>query len=205
PVDGRLLHGEANVGYAELPGVRQGRIVGDEVGARGVDRFAVDRNWVRKIPGDHARLAVTIRRTAVLDRHALDAAGKVERPGHGIGIGGIDALDNFHFLRREVLVPTELLEHAEGELRISVLDFRAGGIRALGEQVVVLLLFDFLPVFHHLALDNAFDTEAGTEGAAAFLHVQVGVVEDRRPRMFEIRRSPAWPRQTIIVPPHLRT
>src|ERR1700726_2941868 len=61
------------------------------------------------------------------------------------------------------------------------------------------LLFDLLPVFHHLALDDAFDAEPGAERAAAFLHRQTGVVEDRRAGMLELRRAPAWPRQTVIL------
>ena len=133
------------LGTRELLGVRQGRIIGDQIGTRRINRFAVDGNRIGKIPGDHARLGVAIGRTAVLDRDTLDSAGKIERPGHGIGIGGIHTLDDFHFLRREILVPTELLEHRQGELRISVLDFGADRIRALGEQVIVLLLSTSCP------------------------------------------------------------
>ena len=135
----------------------------------------------------------------MLDRHALNSAGKVERPGHRVGIGGIDPLDDFHLLRGEVLVPAELFEHGQGELGISVLDFGADRIGALGEEIVVILPFDLLPVLHHLAFDDAFDTEPGAERAAAFLHRKIGVVEDRRAGMLELRRSPARPRQAVIV------
>ena len=46
----------------------------------------------------------------------------------------------------------------------------------------MLFLFDLLPVLHHLALDDALDAETGAERAAALLHRQIGVVEDRRSR-----------------------
>ena len=82
----------------------------------------------------------------------------------------------------EILVPAELLEHAERELGIAVLDLGADRIGALGEEVVVHFLLDLLAVFHHLALDDALDAEARAERAAAFLHRQIGVVEDRRCR-----------------------
>ena len=80
--------------------VRQRRIFGDEIGPRRVDRLAMHRNRVRQIPGDHARLAVAVRAAAMLDRDALDAAGEIGRPGHGVGIGGVHLLDDRHFLRR---------------------------------------------------------------------------------------------------------
>ena len=194
PVDRGLLYSEADIRHTELPGVGQRGIVGDEVGSRRIDRFAMDRNRVGQIPCDHSRLGVAIGRAAMLDRHALNPAGKVQRPGHGVGIGRIHALDDFHFLRREIFVPAELFEHAQSELWISVLDFRANRIGTLREKIVVVLPFDLLPVLHHLALDDALDTEPGAEGAAALLHGKIGVVKDRRARMLELRRSPAWPR-----------
>src|ERR1700730_1072331 len=80
-----------------------------------------------------------------------------------------------------------------------VFDFGAGRIGALGEEIVVLLLLDLLAVFHHLALDDALNAKPGAERAAAFLHRQTGVVKDWRARMLELRRPPAWPRQTVIV------
>src|SRR6266478_2487632 len=156
--------------------------------------FAMDRNRVGQIPCDHSRFGVAIGRAAMLDRHALNPAGKVQRPGHGVGIGRIHALDDFHFLRREIFVPAELFEHAQSELWVSVLDFRANRIGTLREKIVVVLRFDLLPVLHHLALDDALDTEPGAEGAAALLHGKIGVVKDRRARMLELRRSPARPR-----------
>ena len=63
----------------------------------------------------------------------------------------------------------------------------------------MLVLFDLLPIFHNLALDHALDAEAGAERAATFLYRQAGVVEDRRSRVPEFRRSPAWPRQAVII------
>src|ERR1700730_15118268 len=65
----------------------------------------------------------------------------------------------------------------------------------------MLLFFDLLAVFQHLALDDALDAEAGAERAAALLHRQTGVVEDRRARMLELRRSPAgpWPAEIVAA------
>jgi len=57
----------------------------------------------------------------------------------------------------------------------------------------VVLLLDLLPVFHNLALDDAFDAKASAESATAFLHREIGIVEDRRTGMLELRRTPAWP------------
>ena len=135
----------------------------------------------------------------MFDRDALDTAGQIERPGNGIGIGCVDPLDDFHLRSSEVLVPAELLEDAECELRITIPDFRAGRVGAFGEQIVMLVLFDLLAIFHNLALDHALDAEAGAERSATFLHRQTGVVEYRRSRVPEFRRSPAWPRQAVII------
>src|SRR4051812_1495270 len=123
-IDRGLLHAEADIGHAELLRIRPRRVLADEIGPRRVDRFAVDGDGVRQIPGDRARLAVAVRYAAVVDRHALDAAGEVDRPGHGVGVGGVHLLDDRHFLRGEILVPAELLQHPERELGIAVLDVR---------------------------------------------------------------------------------
>ena len=140
----------------------------------------------------------------MLDRHALDAAREVGRPRHGIRIGRVHLLNDRHFLRREIAVPAELLEHAEREFGVAVHDRRADRIGAFGEQVLVDFLLDLLAVLHDLALDHPLDAEARAEGAAALLHRQVGVVEDRGARMLELRRSPAGPRQAVEVAADLR-
>ena len=63
----------------------------------------------------------------------------------------------------------------------------------------MVLPLDRLAVFDHLAFDDALDPEAGAKCAAAFAHRQVGVVEDRGPRMPQFRSSPAWPRQAVVI------
>src|SRR5713226_3867931 len=195
-----LLDGETDVGDPKLSGIRTRRIFADQIGPRCVDDFPVHGDRIRQIPGNHARLAVAIGYAAVLDRDALDAAGKIERPGNGIGIGCVDPPDDFHLRSSEVLVPAEPLEDAESELGITIPDFRAGRVGAFGEQIFMLFLFDLLPIFHNLALDHALNAEAGAERPTTFLHRQAGVVEYRRSRVPEFRRSPAWPRQTVIIP-----
>src|SRR6266404_78756 len=180
-VDCRLLHAEAEIGHAELPGVRQRRIFGDEIGPRRIDHFAVDRNGIRQVPGDHTRLPIAVGYAAVINRHTLDAAREVDRPGHGVGIGGIYLSDHRHFLRCEIVVPSELLEHAERELGIPILDLGSDRIGAVGEQADAV----------------ALHAETRAERAAAFLHRQIGVVKNRGARVFEFRRSPAWPRQAV--------
>ena len=93
-----------------------------------------------------------------------------------------DLLDDGEFVRREFAVPAELLEHAQGELRIAVLDLRILGI-GLGQERYAV----------------ALDTETGAESAAAVLDALGGVVEQRRARMLDFRRAPARPGQTVIV------
>src|ERR1700730_7716866 len=53
--------------------------------------------------------------------------------------------------------------------------------------------------FPSLCVSRCVRRRTGRERNAAFLHRQIGVVEDRRARMPELRRSPAWPGQTIII------
>src|SRR5882757_2956042 len=179
PVDSGLLDGEADVRDPKLPGVRPRWILADEIGPRRVNDFAVHRDRIRQIPGDHARLAIAIGAAAVLDRDTLDTARKIERPGDGIGIGCVYPLDDLHLGSGEILVPAEPLEDAERELRITILDFRAGRVGAFGEQVVMIFLFDLLSIFHDLARDHALNPEAGAECPTAFLYRQIGVVEYR--------------------------
>src|ERR671932_589098 len=49
--------------------------------------------------------------------------------------GRADELDDLHLLRRQLLVPAELLQHGQRELGIAVLEVRALGVGALGQQV----------------------------------------------------------------------
>ena len=106
-----LLHVEADIGHAELHGVRQRRILGDELGPRRVDRLAVHRDRIRQAESIGARLAVAVVDAAVRHRDALDAARQIDRPRHAVGIVAADFLDHRELFRLEVLVPAELLEH----------------------------------------------------------------------------------------------
>jgi hypothetical protein len=128
----------------------------------------------------------------VLDRHALDAAGEVDRPGHRSALLPPIRSITASLGRGEVLVPAELLEDAVGELGIAVLDLGVLGVIAVAEQADLAGR-----TVRQLLL--ALQTKARAERAAAFLDRKVGVVEQRRARVLEFRRAPAWPRQTVIV------
>ena len=78
------------------------------------------------------------------------------------------------------------------ELRIAVLDLGILGVIAVAEQTD----FALAAVGQRLL---ALHAEARAERAAAFLDREVGVVEQRRARMPELRRAPARPRQAVIV------
>ena len=186
-VDRRLLHREADIRHAELLGVGQGRILGHQFRTRRVDRLAVHRDRVGQIPRIGARLAVAVVDAAVLHRHALDAAGQIDRPGHGVGIGAADLLDRGLFGLGEIAVPAELLQHAVGELRIAVLDLGVLGIGALGQQVVLLL--DLVPS-GMLDLRRSTPKRARKVPPPSMIG-QVGVVEQRRSRMPEFRACPS--------------
>jgi hypothetical protein len=124
----------------------------------------------------------------VIDRHPLNAAREVDGPGHSIGIGRIHLRDDRHFLRSEILVPADLLEHSERELGIAVLDLGSGRIGAVGEQI--------RPI--------ALDAEARAERATAFLYRRAGVVENRSTGVLEFRRAPARLRQSVNFAAHFR-
>src|SRR5499426_2362898 len=188
----RLLHREAGVRQTELLGVGQRRIFGDEIGPRRIDRLTVHRNRIGQVPRVGASLAVAVVDAAVRQGHPLDAAGEVDRPGHAIGTVAADALDHRFLGRGEILVPTELLEHPIGEFGVAVLDLRAERIGAFGEKIVLARATVG-------QLDLALHAEAGTECAAAIHHVQIGVVERVGARMLEFGRSPARPRQAVII------
>jgi hypothetical protein len=82
-VHGALLVGRVEVGHAQGPLVGAGRILGHEVGARRVDRLAMDRHGIGQVPGDGAGLAVAEGHDVLLEADALDAAGQVGGPGDG--------------------------------------------------------------------------------------------------------------------------
>src|SRR5262245_20713934 len=121
----RLLHRESRVRHAELFGVGQRRLLGDQLGLGRVDRLAVLRDRFRQIPRIRARLAVAVVDAAVLHRHPLNAAGQVDRPRDAVGVVAADALDDRLLGRGEIRVPPELLEHPVSELGVAVLDLRA--------------------------------------------------------------------------------
>src|SRR5205807_8583719 len=58
PVDSGLLDGETDIGHPKLLGIRKGRVFADEIGPRGVNDFAMHRDRIRQVPGNHAGLAI---------------------------------------------------------------------------------------------------------------------------------------------------
>src|SRR4029079_14005188 len=103
-----------------------------------------------EVPDDATRLAVAERGDAVLDRHALQAAGVVDGPGDILRLVAADLLDGFKLLRGEVLVPAHLHEQAHGDGRVAVLDLRADRIaldrqQAVGDRIVLGPLVVGLP------------------------------------------------------------
>ena len=80
--------------------------------------------------------------------------------------------------------PAEPFEDAERKLGIAVLDFRVLRIGPVGQKADAI----------------TFDSEARAERSATLLYVQVGIVKDRSSRVPELRRSPARPWQTVIIP-----
>ena len=105
----RLLDREADVRHPELAGVRQRRVLRDQIRPRRVDRLAVGRHRVRQVPGHRPRLGVAVMHDAVVEADALDAARQVGRPGHRVHLGAADPGDDGELLRGQVLVPAELL------------------------------------------------------------------------------------------------
>src|SRR5207247_6342896 len=61
------------------------RILGDEVRAWRIQRLAVLRDAVGKVPHDRPRLGVAEGMAAVLQRYPLDAAGKIGLPVLALG------------------------------------------------------------------------------------------------------------------------
>ena len=108
------------------------------------------------------------------------------------GLAGIDLVDHRQFGLGQVLVPAELLQHANRELRISVLDLRIFGRTSIGQQADL----------HRGAVGQlllALDAEARTEHTAAIHRGEVCIVEQRRAGMFDLGRAPARPRQAVVV------
>src|SRR6185503_10120368 len=190
-LDRGLLHREADVRQPELLGVGQRRIFLHQLDARRVDRLAMHRDRVRQAEGVHARLAVAVGDTAVHEGHALNTTREIDRPRHRVRRRRIDLVDHGQLFRRQVAVPAELLQDAERELGIAVLDLAIFRVGPFGEQVDLARR-----AVRQLLL--AFDAEAGAEHAAAVHDREIGVVEERRPRMLDLRRTPAGPRQAVI-------
>ncbi len=128
----------------------------------------------------------------MLEGNALDAAGEVDGPGNVVRSIAANPLDRGLFAVGEVLVPAKALQHTVGELRIAVLDLGILGIGTLGEKVDLLLRTIRLRLL-------ILHTEPGAEGAAAILHMKVGVVELMGARMTIFRRAPAGPRQAVVI------
>src|ERR1700722_3320740 len=63
----------------------------------------------------------------------------------------------------------------------------------------MIFALDLLAVLHHLELDHPLHAEPGPERGASLFHRKIRVVKDRRAGMVELRRSPAWPRQAVVV------
>src|SRR5580692_7934407 len=63
----------------------------------------------------------------------------------------------------------------------------------------MIFALDLLAVLHHLALDDPLHSEPGSERGPSFFHRKICVVEDRRAGVPELRRSPARPRQAVVV------
>ncbi len=150
------------------------------------------RNGIRQAERVHARLAVAVRYAIVFQRHPLNPAGEIGRPGHRIGIGRVDLHDRGHFGLAEILVPAQLLQARQRELRIAILNLGILGIGLVGEKADLAR-----GAVGQLLL--ALETKARPERTAAIHHGEVGVVEQRRARMFHLGRAPARPRQAIIV------
>src|SRR5262245_22351414 len=70
------------------------RIFRDQLGPRRVDRLTMHWDRIRQVPRIGARLAVAVVDAAVLHRHALDAAGQVDRPRDAGGAVATAALDH---------------------------------------------------------------------------------------------------------------
>src|SRR5215469_15721669 len=122
PVDGRFLHRETQVRKTELLCIWQRRIFGDEVNARTIDWLAMHRDWVWQTESIHPRPAIAEGGATALERDPLNPPRKIERPRHGVGVSAPDPVDGVEFIRRQVTVPAQLLEHGVGELGIAVLD-----------------------------------------------------------------------------------
>ena len=118
----------------------------------------------------------------MLDGDALDTARQIDRPGHRVRRGRIDLVDDGKLGLGEILVPAQLLQDAERELGITVLDLGVLRVIAVAEQADLALG----------AVGERFlalQAKAGAEGAAALLDRQVRVVEQRRARMLELGRA----------------
>src|SRR6185369_2506016 len=94
-----------------------------------------------------------------------------------------DLLDDVEFLRGEIFVPTQLLQDPHRKFWIAVLNLRTGKKRAFREKRLAIALC----------------SETGAESVAAVHGSCIGVIQNRRSRMPDLRRAPARPGQPIIV------
>ncbi len=174
----RLLHREADVRESELLGVRQRRIFRNEIDTRCVDRLTMHRDRVRQSERIHARFAVSVRNAAMLQRNALNAAGKIERPRNGVRRSRAYFVDYLHFGGGQIRVPAELFENRKGKLRVTVLDVGILRERTVGQQAdlagraIRQLLF-------------ALKTESRAETATAVHRGKVRIIKQRCPGMLD--------------------
>ena len=153
-----------------------GRVARHQVAPRRQQRFAVHRHRVGKIPHVAARAGVAIRRAAMADDDADDAAGHVGLPVLAFGLGLLG--------HAQFRPPAELFQKHVVEFRVSSVEFAPFGKRVVGGQQR-----------HAVVLD----TPVGAERQAAAGHAFRQVVQDRRARVLHFRRAPARPRQAVIV------
>src|ERR1700712_4328128 len=115
----------------------------------------------------------------MLETDALDSAREVGGPAHRVGLVATDPQDRRELVRCQVLVPPELLEHAEGEFWIAVSEVGTLREGILGQQRLAV----------------AFGAEACAERATTLLHVQRRVVENGRAGGADLGLAPAGPGQ----------
>jgi hypothetical protein len=134
----------------------------------------MNRDGIGQVPGVGAGLPIAVVADAVIEAHALDTAREIDGPRHRVDIVAADACNGGELRRREVLVPAELLHHAQGYFGVTVHELRVARIGILGQK----------------CLSVALDAEARAEGAAAILHVKVGVVENGGAGVPDCRLAP---------------
>mmetsp|Transcript_29686 Transcript_29686/g.58842 ORF Transcript_29686/g.58842 Transcript_29686/m.58842 type:complete len:626 (+) Transcript_29686:852-2729(+) len=157
-----------------------GGVIRHKVSAVGVQRLAVDRHRIGEGPHNSPRLGIAKGRTAMLDRHPLDAARQV---GFPVGLGARNGVNGGAFIRRQITVPTQIHQHLHRKLGISILNFRPNAIDPFGQQVLTVPLH----------------AKARTEGQPPLSHRLGHVIEVRRARVIHLGRAPAGPWQTVVI------